>query len=138
MPDRRDGPHRTDDMREIDENSMTLSLYHGEEKIGEVSFEWEVCPTCRGSGSHVNPSIDRQGIDPAEFRRDPEFADQYFSGAYDQTCSQCGGRRVVPSPTPSGEEEEDAYEEFLEAKRQTTRTREIQRQERRMAMGRRV
>jgi len=137
MPDRRDGPHRTDDM-EVDEGSMTLILMHGDREIGEVSFEWEVCPTCRGSGSHVNPAIDRQGIDPAKFREDPEFAEQYFSGGYDQTCSQCGGRRVVPNPTPRGDEEEDAYEEFLEAKRSTERTREMQRQERRMARGRRV
>lgn len=137
MPDRRDGPHRTDDM-EVDEDSMTLTLTHGDWEIGEVSFEWEVCPTCRGNGSHVNPSIDRQGIDPSEFRRDPEFADQYFSGAYDQPCSQCGGRRVVPSPIPQGDEEEAAYEEFLEAKRSVERSREIQRQERRMARGRRV
>jgi len=137
MTDRRDGPHRTDDMN-VNEDSMTVMLCYGGREIGEVSFEWEVCPTCRGGGSHVNPNIDRQGIDPAKFRRDPEFAEQYFSGSYDQTCSQCSGRRVVPSPTPRGDKEQNAYEEFLEAKRQAGRTREIQRQERRMARGRRV
>lgn len=123
---------------EVDEGSMTVTLTHGDREIGEVSFEWEVCPTCRGNGSHVNPSIDRQGIDPAEFRRDPEFADRYFSGAYDQPCSQCGGRRVVPDLTPKGDEEEAACQEFLEAMRSSERSRATQRQERRMARGRRV
>jgi hypothetical protein len=55
-----------------------------------------VCPTCDGRGHHVNPSIDCDGISADDFRRDPEFADEYRSGAYDVRCYGCNGNRVVP------------------------------------------
>ena len=55
---------------------------------------WTVCPTCRGTGTHVNPNIDRHGIDPDEY--DFEFIDNYQNGVYDVLCAQCDGHRVVP------------------------------------------
>jgi hypothetical protein len=54
------------------------------------------CPTCRGTGSHVNPSIDCGGISSEQFDRDPDFEDAYFSGAYDVTCYGCNGRKQQP------------------------------------------
>ena len=62
---------------------------------------WEVCPTCQGNGKHVSPNIDRYGISQQDFDDDPDFADSYFSGAYDVTCSQCDGLRVVRGVEPT-------------------------------------
>lgn len=58
--------------------------------------KFAVCPTCEGAGKHVNPSIDAHGIGADEFNEDPDFADAYFSGAYDVACVECKGLRVVP------------------------------------------
>lgn len=63
----------------------------------ELPTRWEVCPTCDGRGSHVNPSIDAGGITAEEMHEDPDFADSYFRGAYDVKCYQCGGRTTVPA-----------------------------------------
>lgn len=51
-----------------------------------------VCPTCNGRGRHVNPSIDAHGISSSEFDEDPQFEEEYKSGAYDVSCYECGGR----------------------------------------------
>ena len=56
----------------------------------------EVCPACRGKGTHVNPSIDSNGISAEAFAEDPDFAEDYFSGVYDVVCYVCHGRNVVP------------------------------------------
>ncbi len=136
MSDQRRGPFLTDEMEKV-KGKMKVRITWGEETLGVVSFEYKVCPTCRGKGSHVNPSIDEHGMSEREMaRRGPEFREQYFSGAYDQRCNQCEGENVVPKLTPCGEEEEEIVQEFLRRKESTTRSREIQRQERRMAMGR--
>lgn len=58
--------------------------------------QFAVCPTCEGRGSHVNPSIDSQGLSAEDFAEDPDFEEAYFSGAYDMPCSECHGQRVVP------------------------------------------
>jgi len=60
--------------------------------------KFEVCTRCEGAGSHVNPSIDGHGISAEQMAEDPEFAEDYFAGVYDITCSVCGGERVVPRP----------------------------------------
>lgn len=62
-----------------------------------VRLEWEVCGTCGGAGKHVNPSIDSHGLTREDFDEDPDFREDYFSGRYDVTCNECGGRRVVPT-----------------------------------------
>lgn len=56
---------------------------------------WAVCPTCNGEGKHINPSIDAGGLSDYSLSEDPDFADEYLSGAYDVPCYQCSGRRVV-------------------------------------------
>lgn len=57
--------------------------------------KWAVCPVCEGEGSHVNPSIDAGGLTAEDFQDDPDFADGYLRGDYDETCNRCEGRRVV-------------------------------------------
>lgn len=58
-----------------------------------------VCPTCRGRGRHVNPAIDSHGISSEdEAWHDEEFWSGYYSGAYDVSCHECGGRNVVEEP----------------------------------------
>jgi DnaJ-class molecular chaperone len=51
----------------------------------------QICPACRGRGSHVNPAIDAAGISSQDFADDPEFADDYMAGMYDQPCNKCNG-----------------------------------------------
>lgn len=60
--------------------------------------KWEVCSTCDGKGTHVNPSIDCNGLGAEDFDGDPDFAEEYTSGAYDVSCAACHGRRVVAVP----------------------------------------
>jgi hypothetical protein len=63
----------------------------------EIPFKFEVCETCHGKGTHVNPSIDSHGITQDEWSEwDDEEREGYFSGMYDVECYECGGDRVVP------------------------------------------
>lgn len=61
----------------------------------ELPTRWEVCGTCGGEGSHVAPAIDCDGLTSEDFANDPDFAETYFGGAYDVTCSTCHGRTTV-------------------------------------------
>lgn len=88
-----------------------------------------VCPTCSGTGKHVNPSIDCDGLTREDFDQDPDFREDYFSGAYDVTCYECGGNNVVdaidwdrvsPELTKAYEDEMDErceYEAMCRAER---------------------
>jgi len=85
------------------ENDMTLEIpvfytEEGAEIEESVRFpaKYEVCETCNGKGKHVNPSIDSHGITASEFAEDPDFREEYMSGAYDVPCYECEGKRVVP------------------------------------------
>lgn len=84
----------------LDSNKMkaTILLFdeNGDEEEVEVPFHYEVCETCRGKGTHVNPSIDAGGLSAEDFYEDPDFADSYMEGVYDVGCYECGGNRVVP------------------------------------------
>lgn len=79
-------------------NTVTLTIWNPEGEEVETDFpaKFDVCGTCEGRGSHVNPSIDRNGITEEEFNEDPDFRESYFSGAYDMQCVECKGLRVVP------------------------------------------
>lgn len=81
---------------EIDEKNMTATMRLDYEEPVEVKIQWVVCPTCNGNGSHVNPSIDCDGLTASDFAEDPDFRESYFSGAYDVPCYECHGKRVVP------------------------------------------
>jgi hypothetical protein len=63
-----------------------------------IPVKFEVCATCRGRGSHVNPSIDSHGLSREDFENDPDFAEAYFRGDYDVPCYECDGLRVSPVP----------------------------------------
>lgn len=94
-----------------------------EEREVEVPIKFEICPTCQGKGTHVNPSIDCNGLTAEDFAEDPDFAEDYFNGAYDQTCNECGGERVVPEINREGVNEEtgkliDEVMRQLEAQRE--------------------
>lgn len=92
--DRRERDHNW--FNSFDEKAMTVNV--GEEDEGQnIPVRYEVCGTCDGKGSHVNPSIDADhGITREEFDEDPDFKESYFRGDYDQPCNECGGRRVAP------------------------------------------
>ena len=53
--------------------------------------KYEPCQDCNGAGRMVNPSIDCGGIPMQDFYEDPDFAEDYYSGTYDVTCSTCNG-----------------------------------------------
>lgn len=61
----------------------------------ELPTRYEVCPLCQGKGTHVNPGIDAHGLTAEDFYEDPDFAEDYFRGRYDQICNECHGERVV-------------------------------------------
>ena len=83
----------------------------GEEVIN-FPTKFEVCPTCDGKGTHVNPNIDSNGITSDEWANDwsPEDQETYLSGGYDVPCYECDGKRVVP------EVDEDKCDDGLKAK----------------------
>ena len=84
---------------QIDEARGTITLWvwvDDEEQEINIPLEWDTCPTCGGSGRHVNPSIDSHGISSAEFAEDADFTEGDFRGSFDMTCAECNGRRVVP------------------------------------------
>lgn len=70
----------------------------GECILLEVPIRYEVCGTCDGKGTHVNPSIDAHGITAEEWSNDwdDEEREGYFAGNYDVQCYECHGARVVP------------------------------------------
>jgi len=68
-----------------------------------MTKKWAVCPTCRGNGTHVNPSIDAHGITGEEMAElGEDFREDYVSGVYDIPCNECGGMRVVPACSTDG------------------------------------
>jgi LSD1 subclass zinc finger protein len=70
--------------------------YYDSELDEEVTLPGvhEVCETCRGNGTHVNPSIDGNGLSQEDMT-DIDFMEDYMSGAYDVRCTECHGKRVV-------------------------------------------
>lgn len=94
---------------EVDERRMIGTVVLDGQKY-QIGIRFEVCDVCDGKGSHVNPSIDAGGISAERFHEDPEFAQQYFGGTYDQVCNGCGGRRVVPVPDPRTDEQRNLME----------------------------
>lgn len=50
---------------------------------------------CEGEGTTVNPNIDAHGLTAEDFREDPDFAENYFSGTYDVPCRACGGKNAA-------------------------------------------
>ncbi len=115
--------------RNFDEKRMTLTIEVSNPKFEMTEDEtepetltlvlparFEVCETCNGKGSRVNPSIDSNGISGEEFDEDPDFAESYYRGDYDVPCYRCGGARVSPVVDETRARPGDlaAYEAHLE------------------------
>lgn len=81
------------------EPTITLTLYDAAGEAIELALpaKFEVCHTCSGKGTRVNPAIDGNGITAEQFAEDPEFAEGYLRGDYDIQCSACKGERVIPA-----------------------------------------
>lgn len=91
--------HKRKWYRDFDEKAMEVVVELNEEDI-TIPVVFEVCPTCLGKGKYVNPSIDAQGIGMDEWCDwGEEERYSYSSGAYDITCCECNGKRVVPYPS---------------------------------------
>jgi hypothetical protein len=84
----------------FDERTMTIVVYEDDEAEFTAPARYEVCSTCDGKGSHVNPAIDSHGIGAEEWAEewDDESREMYFNGGYDVPCNECHGRRVAPEP----------------------------------------
>lgn len=62
-----------------------------------IPIEFQLCDLCRGKGTHVNPSIDSNGITEEDWHDwDDDEKEGYFNGMYDVDCYCCGGEKVVP------------------------------------------
>lgn len=125
--------------KSIDTQRMkaTIEYCHDDESHEvEMPIEWAVCWLCNGRGTHVNPAIDCGGLTAADFYEDPDFAEDYFSGKYDQICNECGGRTTVPVISDSNltEEQEKALRLFNEEQEQEAQYRREAEWERRMGM----
>ena len=97
---------------EVNERTMKLTFTISADDLGDedlkedeepcdkeftLAFTWEVCGSCHGRGSYVNPSIDAHGITQSEMEEwDHDEEERYFSGGYDITCEECKGRNVSP------------------------------------------
>lgn len=104
---------------------LWLTRYSDEEGETRVVIpsKFEVCDRCEGKGTHVNPSVDGNGLSREDFDADPDFAEDYFSGAYDVSCEDCGGKRVqlVPKEEGATPEQLKLIEEYWENKRESAR-----------------
>lgn len=98
MADSREINHQWYTLFEEDRMVLSFAVTDGDgwEVMHQVPARYEVCDTCSGKGTHVNPSIDSNGLTASDFAEDPDLAENYFSGLYDVPCVECGGRRVVP------------------------------------------
>jgi len=65
----------------------------------EVFGKYVVCPICEGEGSHERRDIDTSRmVDIMREDGDEEGLERYFAGAYNITCTECKGIRVVLEP----------------------------------------
>jgi predicted methyltransferase len=77
--------------------NLTIEVFTAADVSERLPAKHEVCPTCEGRGTHVNPNIDGNGLS-AEDMEDEDFRETYMRGGYDVTCATCGGRNVVIVP----------------------------------------
>jgi len=75
--------------------------------------EFQVCPSCQGHKTEVNPSIDAGGISGEVFAQDPGFARDYFNGVYDRPCSECKGEGLVFALVDDPDRLTEEQREFL-------------------------
>jgi len=64
-----------------------------------VTGRMGVCPMCEGTGYHVRHDLDDSAlVDSMREDGDEEGLEAYFNGAYDEVCTECGGKNVVLVP----------------------------------------
>lgn len=117
-----------DDFKEtIDEATMTVT-YNDECESYTFPFQYEVCMTCQGTGTHVNREIDGNGLSD-ENLADEDFMEEYLQGSYDMVCEECHGRRVVPviDEDKADQEELKAYYGALDSYAETRAIHEAER-----------
>jgi len=87
-----------------------------DEMLVTFPVHYKMCHECAGHGVEVNPSIDAGGISGEDMYDDPDFAEAYFGGAYDQKCSTCDGEKVVPEINTVGmtKEQKELLKKFRE------------------------
>jgi hypothetical protein len=74
-------------------SALISAMNDGEIPKCDLKYEWEICESCRGNGSHskhlgVISHEDLNDWDEEDFHR-------YRSGVYDQTCDRCNGSGKV-------------------------------------------
>jgi hypothetical protein len=79
----------------FDSKSMMLIVEDSDGNEIAIPARYAVCSVCNGKGTHVNPSIDSNGLSSEDFE-DRDFEEDYFSGIYDVPCNNCRGERVEP------------------------------------------
>jgi hypothetical protein len=67
-------------------------LEFAREEFGNVPLEYELCGSCRGRGTMT---LKRLAVSPEMFDEDPDFAEDYWNGMYDEPCDECNGRTSV-------------------------------------------
>lgn len=80
---------------------MAIEVWYDDDDTEKMSLptKMEVCPRCKGRGTHMNPNIDGHGISASdECWDDDDFREMYFGGGYDVVCEKCNGRNVVEVP----------------------------------------
>ena len=70
---------------------MPITILDDEGGEIRLPVAMEVCDTCNGTGTQALHGLEVTD----ECREDPEFAEDYFAGAYDTVCERCNGRNVV-------------------------------------------
>lgn len=66
-----------------------------DDKTHELPAKWAICPECSGAGTELRGGLKGAVFSAEDLAEDPEFFDDYFSGAYDVACSKCHGRTSV-------------------------------------------
>ena len=82
----------------MDQIRFTTENDDGTEIEHDLPAKYEVCPRCRGKGSHDHSAFSN-GITSSEWSEwDSEEQESYLKGDYDVPCEECKGLRVILIP----------------------------------------
>lgn len=70
----------------------------GYEQEFRIPAKWEICDDCEGDGTVLRDGLRGVAFTQEEMNEDPDFAESYFSGAYDVPCQTCTGSGKVKVP----------------------------------------